>query len=322
MPLLFAVAPLSAFQNFSSLLSSLHITAVFATMNRQVVAVTCLQRLLDQTRRPDRVLIADNVSQDGTAEGLEEAGEIAPGVVEVIRMPENLGSAGGVEAAMEQAFAEGADAVWILDDDSWPRPDALEAMLGGGWDPKLVIHPLQVDPKTRQFTWPLQVVGEDGSVRLVEGPAGLPGGERVRSRGVWTGSLVSKVIREAVGPVKGELFIRGEDEEYPWRIEQGGFRTEAVTAAVMDHPGPEGLVRWELFGRSLFLEPGLADWKLYYKVRNMVWLKRRQAGKRAALMMALAYAAGISRIDGLQRMPIWYRAAMDGWRGKLGRKDF
>ena len=34
-----------------------------------------------------------------------------------------------VRASMDLAFAEGADAVWILDDDSWPRADALAAML-------------------------------------------------------------------------------------------------------------------------------------------------------------------------------------------------
>jgi hypothetical protein len=154
---------------------------------------------------------------------------------------------------------------------------------------------------------------------LVETAGEMPPGDRVRSRGVWTGALVPREVREAVGPVNGDLFIRGEDEEYPWRIEQAGFREAAVRAAVMDHPGPDDLVVWQCCGRRLFIERGLADWKLYYKVRNMVWLKRRQSGARGALAMALAYAVAIARIDGFHRLALWSEAAWDGWRGRLGK---
>jgi GT2 family glycosyltransferase len=294
------------------------IAAVFATMNRSATALACVRALAAQTRPPEWVLVADNVSSDATVAELEALGAL-PCELQVLRMPENLGNAGGVHAAMEAGFAAGADAVWILDDDSWPRPDALAAMLAEPWDPAVLLHPLQEDPRTGKFTWPLQVVGEDGSVRLVDERKDLPPGGRVRSRGVWTGAMISKRIRDAAGPVMAELFIRGEDEEYPWRIERAGFRTEAVTAAVMDHPGPADLVCWRFLGRSLFLERGLADWKLYYKVRNMVWLKRRQAGMGGALAMALAYAACVAKVDGPQRLPLVGKAFWDGWRGKLGR---
>ena len=72
-------------------------------------------------------------------------------------MAENRGNAGGVEEAMEIAFAEEADAVWILDDDSWPRPEALAAMLAEPYDDALVLHPIQIDPANGRFTWPLQI---------------------------------------------------------------------------------------------------------------------------------------------------------------------
>jgi glycosyltransferase involved in cell wall biosynthesis len=295
------------------------IAAVFATMNRAATAVACVRALAAQTRPPERVVVADNVSSDNTLAALAALADL-PFELIVHRMRENRGNAGGVEEAMELAFARGADAVWILDDDSWPRPGALAAMLAGGWDPEVVLHPLQEDPATGRFTWPLQVVEADGSVRLVEVATVLPARARVSSRGVWTGALVSRRIREVVGPVNGELFIRGEDEEYPWRIERAGFRTEAVTAAVMDHPGPREVVCWRLLGKRLFFERGLVDWKLYYKVRNMVWLKRRQAGARGAVLMALAYVLAVVRFDGPGRLPLLWEAVRDGWRGRLGKR--
>ncbi|MEP4077613.1 glycosyltransferase [Haloferula sp.] len=295
------------------------IAVVFASFNRREVALECVRRLRSQTRLPEMVVVGDNASEDGSAEALRDTGWSA---VEVIDTGGNHGNAGAVQRAMDHAFSQGADAVWILDDDSWPRADALEAMVGEGFDPEVVIHPLQEDPKTGRFTWPLQVVGGDGTVTHVDCAESLPEGSRIRSRGVWTGAMISRRIRDAVGPVNAELFIRGEDEEYPWRIEQAGFKTLAVPAAVMDHPGPEDLVSWSFLGKSLFLERGLSDWKLHYKVRNMVWLKRQQKGSVAAFVMALAYAGGIVRTEGLKRLPVWWRAVVDGWRGRLGRKDF
>lgn len=300
-------------------ISDPRIAVVFASFNRKEVALACVDRLRRQTRPPEMVVIGDNASEDGSAEVLRSTGWDA---VEVIDTGGNHGNAGAVQRAMDHAFEKGADAVWILDDDSWPREGALEAMLAEPWNPELVLHPLQVDPKTGRFTWPLQVVMDDGTVDLVDRAELLPERKQVRSRGVWTGALISRQVREVVGPVNGDLFIRGEDEEYPWRIENAGFKTAAVPAAVMDHPGPDGLVSWSLFGRRLFLERGLADWKLFYKVRNMVWLKRQQRGGGYACLMGLAYAAGIVRTEGFERLPVCWQAMKDGWNGRLGRKDF
>ncbi|MBN8458970.1 MAG: glycosyltransferase [Verrucomicrobia bacterium] len=296
----------------------LRIAAVFATMNRSDTAAACVRALAAQTRPPEWVVVADNVSDDDTVARLEGLEDL-PFRLIVHRMVRNRGNAGGVEEAMDLAFGLGADAVWILDDDSWPRPDALEVLSDGVWDSRVVRHSLQVDPKTGKFTWPLQVADADGGWRLAWQMDDLPGGERLVTRGMWTGALVSKEVRDEVGPVNGELFIRGEDEEYPWRIEKAGFSFEGWQGAVLDHPGPVDLVKWSIFGKHLFFERGLADWKLYYKVRNMVWLKRMQHGGVGAVKMAAAYAAAVASFDGVKRLPLVWCAVRDGWNGRLGK---
>lgn len=297
---------------------ALRIATVFATMNRADTARSCVMALAGQTRPPDLVVVADNCSSDGTPDVLGSL-ENLPFELVIHAMKENRGNAGGVEEAMDLAFAMGADAVWILDDDSWPREPALEALLEGEWDPEVLRHPLQIDPRTGRFTWPLQVDDGHGGWKLIDSEEQLPEGPVVHSRITWTGALITREIREAVGPVNGELFIRGEDEEYPWRIEQAGFTQQAMRNSVMDHPGPQNVVHWKLLGKNFFFERGLADWKLYYKVRNMVWLKRRQSGNRRAVLMALAYSVAAVVIDGPERVPLLRRAIHDGWHGKLGR---
>ena len=294
------------------------IAVAFATMNRAATAVACVRALAAQTLPPEWVVVADNVSEDDTVVSLEGLEDL-PFRLIVHRMAENRGNAGGVAEAMDFAFGLGADAVWILDDDSWPRPDALEALAEGGWDPRVVRHSLQIDPKTGKFTWPLQVADGDGGGRVAWDMGDLPEGLRLVTRGMWTGALVPKEVREAVGPVNGDLFIRGEDEEYPWRIEKVGFSFEGRRGAVLDHLGPVALVNWSIFGKHLFFERGLADWKLYYKVRNMVWLKRAQLGGAGAIKMAVAYAVAVALLDGPGRLPLWWGAVRDGWKGRLGK---
>jgi GT2 family glycosyltransferase len=293
------------------------ISAVFATMNRSATAVSCVLALARQSRPPNRVFVADNVSSDGTADALRSLADL-PFPLKVIDMPENLGNAGGVRAAMDLAFAQGADAVWILDDDSWARADALAEILAEPYDDSVILHPIQIDPASGRFTWPLQI-RDNGEWRLAFSMADMPQGKRTQSRGVWTGALVSRKIREKIGPVRGELFIRGEDEEYPWRMERAGFAHIAVHAAILDHPGPQDLEMMWLFGKRLFFEKGLPDWKLHYKIRNMVWLKRQQSGGTKAILTALAYAYAALRFDGSSRLALVGKASIEGWRGKLGR---
>ncbi len=297
----------------------MRIAAIFATMNRAATAVACVRALAAQTRPPEMVVVADNASADETVARLEELEDL-PFELVIHRMPENLGNAGGVRDAMELAFERGVDAVWILDDDSWPRPGALAGLLSTPWDSQSVRHALQIDPKTGRFTWPLLLPEQKRAGRLTWCEDELPAGELVESLASWTGALVPRAVRNAVGPVMAELFIRGEDEEYPQRVARAGYRFYACRSALMDHPGPADLVLWRIAGKCLFYERGLEDWKLYYKVRNMVWIRRNQSGSARAMMLAAAYALAAARIDGIHRLPLIWEAVADGWKGRLGKR--
>jgi len=296
----------------------LRIAAVFATMNRSATALGCVRALAAQSRPPDVVVVADNLSTYETITELENLRDL-PFQLIVHRMIENSGHAGGVEEAMDLAFASGAEAVWILDDDSWPRPEALAALLQEPWDPKIVRHSLQIDPKTGKFTWPLQIQDHNEHMHLAYSTTDISLIKSPRSQTSWTGALVSGEVRQKVGAVNGSLFIRGEDEEYPYRIRCAGFKFIPVIESILDHPGPSNIVCWKCLGKHLFFEPSLANWKLYYKIRNMVWLKKKQSGALHAIAMGLAYLAATVKIDGLHRLPIVMEGFFDGWKSRLGK---
>jgi GT2 family glycosyltransferase len=85
----------------------------------------CLRSLAAQTRRPDRVQVIDNGSQDGLEAALRrEFPEAA-----YVRNPENVGYAAGVNQGFLAALAGGADLILTPNNDVVLAPDCLEVML-------------------------------------------------------------------------------------------------------------------------------------------------------------------------------------------------
>jgi rhamnopyranosyl-N-acetylglucosaminyl-diphospho-decaprenol beta-1,3/1,4-galactofuranosyltransferase len=99
--------------------------AVVVTRNRRALLVECLSALRDQTRAPDRILVVDNASSDGTVAMLRAD---YPDV-DVHPLPDNQGGAGGFHEGLKQAHSLGFDWIWLMDDDTMPTPTCLEALL-------------------------------------------------------------------------------------------------------------------------------------------------------------------------------------------------
>jgi len=99
------------------------VAAVVVTYNRLPLLKQCVDCLRAQTAICD-ILIVNNASTDGTEEWL---------VVQTSLLSRNtgsnLGGAGGFNYGMRWAVEAGYDCVWVMDDDTLPKPDALEKLL-------------------------------------------------------------------------------------------------------------------------------------------------------------------------------------------------
>jgi rhamnopyranosyl-N-acetylglucosaminyl-diphospho-decaprenol beta-1,3/1,4-galactofuranosyltransferase len=93
------------------------VAAVVVTFNRKHLLIECIQGLLVQTVRPDRIYIVDNASTDGTAESLAEAGYLNNPLIQYVCLGSNCGGAGGFSAGLEIAYKAGFDWFWLMDDD-------------------------------------------------------------------------------------------------------------------------------------------------------------------------------------------------------------
>ena len=111
------------------MLDARNVTAIVVTYNRLPLLKQCLAALRAQTVQGFTVLLVDNASTDGTADYIKTLA--MPGLV--CRNPgENLGGAGGFAYGIRAAAELGCEAVWIMDDDTLPEPDALAALLAAG----------------------------------------------------------------------------------------------------------------------------------------------------------------------------------------------
>lgn len=102
----------------------MRIFAVVVTYNRLVLLKKVIDLLKRQTYQLDNIVVVNNDSTDGTKEWLEKEQNII-----IINQP-NLGGAGGFETGVKYAYENGADWVWMMDDDVFPEINCLEKLLG------------------------------------------------------------------------------------------------------------------------------------------------------------------------------------------------
>jgi rhamnopyranosyl-N-acetylglucosaminyl-diphospho-decaprenol beta-1,3/1,4-galactofuranosyltransferase len=288
------------------------VLAVVVTFNR----LPLLQRLVARLREIDElagVLVVDNASSDGTGEWLASLDDA--GFVRHRTLDRNVGGAGGFHDGLRWAVEDGADLVWLMDDDGLPDPGCLATLLRHeGLD----------------FWGPL-VVDEDDPERLVF-PIRLPGGtsvvhqvsaaERAARDGVladivipFNGVLVTRELVGRIGLPREEFFIWGDDHEYRLRAEAAGARIATITDALVRHPSIGELGTPMMFGRTTY-NHSPSELKHYCMARNNTLNLRDYRGWAHVLLFwvkTLWFYLFTRPQPG--RIPLSARAAYDGLRG-------
>jgi GT2 family glycosyltransferase len=192
-----------------------------------------------QTLRPDRVVVVDTGSSDGSADLVRQR----LGAAAVRTAPPTTPYGGAVRLGLdgEPGAGEASEWVWLLHDDSAPAPGALEALLDAAKaNPSADI----LGPKLRE--WPsLRRMLEVGVTISGTGrrETGLERGEydqgqHDRIRDVLAvntaGMLVRREVLDRLG-FDARLPVFGNDLDLGWRAARAGHRTLVVPDAVVFH---------------------------------------------------------------------------------------
>jgi rhamnopyranosyl-N-acetylglucosaminyl-diphospho-decaprenol beta-1,3/1,4-galactofuranosyltransferase len=210
------------------------VCAMVVTYNRRALLQACLEALAAQTRPPDRVIVIDNASTDGTPEMVRAAHPD----VDLRVQAENTGGAGGFRAGLEAAHATGADWAWIMDDDTIPSPTALERLLAarvppGRPAPLLLASRVEwVDGSLHPMNQP--VLRRDPALYVEAAEHGLL---PIRTA-TFPSLMVSREAIDRFGLPNAHYFIWGDDWEYTSRILRGAPAGYVVPDSVAEHRTP------------------------------------------------------------------------------------
>jgi len=102
----------------------MNIYAVIVTRNRLQQLKQTIASIKNQTFKTQSIYVVDNCSTDNTVEWLINEPEL-----KTIILDSNLGGAGGFYWGIKKACEDGADWIWIMDDDCTPNLDALEKLI-------------------------------------------------------------------------------------------------------------------------------------------------------------------------------------------------
>ncbi|MDD0858716.1 glycosyltransferase [Arthrobacter alpinus] len=130
---------------------------VITTFNRADYLEGLLDSVAALNPAPDGVIVVNNASTDTTSSVIEDATARfaslpAPIAVFHLQLAENTGGAGGFSAGVDRALAQGAQWMWLMDDDVTCVPDAIGAF--GPWMEKYdAIIGRRYDAEGKPFFW-------------------------------------------------------------------------------------------------------------------------------------------------------------------------
>jgi GT2 family glycosyltransferase len=278
------------------------VVAVVVAYNRRDLLAEVLSALAAQRTPLARVVVVDNASTDDSADVVRAAGEL----VDLVPLERNTGGAGGFAAGMAVALDRHApDWLWLMDDDTVPAEDALEAMLAAVAASEFVAagsrvvwtdgteHPMNT-PRAKPF------VSRDERA-AAERRGGIP----IRSTSFVSMLVRADVVREVGLPI-ADYFIWNDDFEYSTRVLRGR-RGIHVPGSVVVH-------KTKVLG-STDADPGA---RFYYEVRNKLWMFRHSRSLSPFEKLVYGGSSVLRWIRTFLRSDD--RAVLrDGWR--RGRRD-
>ena len=257
--------------------------------------------------RDTQAICVDNGSTDGSDGAVAER---FPDV-ELLRLGENRGFAGGTNAGIRRALERGADWVLLLNNDATVSPGTVAALERAARDDVGLLACKIVYPDGR-----VQYAGARFIAWL-----GYSGRSWTRERGTdvdradGAAMAVSRAAAEKAGLLDEELFAYVEDVEWSLRIRRAGFRIVLVPDAVVVHKGSASTG-----GRA-------STANLYYDTRNTIAVVERHAplppGLRA-LRRGVIVGAHLALAASHPKRREAIRAVLAGWsdarRGRLGQR--
>ena len=240
------------------------VIAVVVTYNRRALLSECVTALRNQTRPLDAILIINNGSTDDTEQWLTKQSDL------FFINQNNLGSSGGFSTGINWAYKNNYSWIWCMDDDGYPKNDALENLLDADDGSLRLMNCAVIDKEDKKsFVWKTQQYKtiDEVNCKLIEG-IGHP----------FNGTMLHRRIVERVGVPKPKYFLWGDETEYYYRIvRRNHIPVCTVANSIHYHPSTAFSIKkdWD-YG---------SGWKMYFYIRNRFYIHQAKFNNRALAML-------------------------------------
>jgi hypothetical protein len=281
------------------------VISVILNTNHRQDTLECLASLAKSTYWNHKAIVLDNASIDGSVGAIRSA---FPSV-EIIELPVNLGYAGNNNIGIKAAAAQGADWVFVLNEDTVMSPDCLAHLVSVGEnDPRIGI----VGPMVYHHNEPTIIQSAGGKINRHWESSHLAQNEEDQGQFReprlvdWIsgcGIMVRRAVIEQIGMIDARYFYFWEETEWCLRALRAGWQVIHVPQAKLWHKGVQ---------RSYHPKPLVA----YYATRNRLLTLSKHHAPPAA--WTAAWFQIIRTLTSWTVRPRWrsmreHRHAM--WRG-------
>ncbi|WP_407290789.1 dTDP-4-dehydrorhamnose reductase [Stutzerimonas zhaodongensis] len=255
------------------------IYAVVLSYKRKDLLKRCLDGIHAQTRPCAGIIVVDNASNDGTDQMLLQS-ELPN--LKVYVLSHNTGASGGFSAGFRLAYQQGADFIWMMDDDVIPEPDALEQLMQGGErlaerkQPYAYLLSMAYTESGLLTNVP-RVDERTNSIDYENWPALLDIGVIPVRPATYVSILVPRSSLAQHGLPLAPMFMWGDDTEFTMRISQNVPGYLVAASKVLHLRRVSGAI-------DILREPDPARIALHrHLVRNEIFVARKYFRKRRVL---------------------------------------
>ena len=253
-----------------------YVITVILNTNRRQDTLETLDSLAKCDYQNHKVIVLDNASEDGSVEAISS--EFPD--VQIIELNENLGYAGNNNVGIAAAMNQGADWIFVLNEDTIVDLECISHMIAAAQNHS---HAGILGPLVYHFDEP-EVIQTAGGV-IDHNWQAQHIGQNQHDQGQYSGVrevdwisgcaiLVNRQVIEQVGDLDSRFFYYWEETDWCLRARESGWKLYCVSAAKLWHKGVQ---------RDYRPSPNVT----YYSSRNRLLLLKKHHAPRHVWVFTL-----------------------------------